>query len=164
MAWERIDRGRLRKTLPLLALAGALALSGCVDDGYGGYGAYGGGYYGDVYGGYDDYAAYGGWPAYGWYDGFYYPGTGFYVYDRGGHRRHWNGPGHGWNGGHGWAGGHGNSGWTGHGPHGWNGRPGGSGWHGGGPGGGGHGWHGPSGGAAHRAAPAPAPSRNERPR
>jgi hypothetical protein len=40
------------------------------DDGY-----YGGGYYGAGYGGF-------GAPYYGWYNDFYYPGTGIYVYDR----------------------------------------------------------------------------------
>ena len=70
-----------------LALASALTLAGCYDDGYGyggvsvGYGS--GGYYG--YPGYYDY-----YPGYyGWYDGFYYPGSGYYIYDRGGHRRQW---------------------------------------------------------------------------
>lgn len=28
-------------------------------------------------------------PYYGWYDGFYYPGTGFYIYDRRGTRHRW---------------------------------------------------------------------------
>jgi hypothetical protein len=67
-----------------LAAASALALSGCADYGYGmGFG-YGGGYYGDYgYAGpyYGDYAyGYGG-PYFGWYDDFYYPGAGIYVYD-----------------------------------------------------------------------------------
>lgn len=62
-----------------LALAATLGLSACYEDGYG-YGGlsvgYGDGYYGrPYYGGY-------GYPYYGWYDGFYYPGTGYYVYDR----------------------------------------------------------------------------------
>ena len=59
--------------------AGSLvALTACVDDGYGGGVAvgYGGGYYGEIYDG-----AYGS-PYYGWYGGYYYPGTGYYVYDR----------------------------------------------------------------------------------
>jgi hypothetical protein len=84
----------LFKTLSLgLAGAATLALGGCYDDGYG-YGGvavgagsvYGGGYGYDPY--YDGYG-YGGYPAYGWYDGFYYPGTGYYVYDRGGRRQRW---------------------------------------------------------------------------
>ena len=28
-------------------------------------------------------------PYYGWYDGFYYPGTGYYIYDRRGYRQRW---------------------------------------------------------------------------
>lgn len=85
-----------RRFLAAIGLAGAVALGGCAyDDGYGyggvsvGTGYYGGGYYdnwGPSYYG----AGYGGYPYYGWYDGFYYPGTGYYVYDRGGHRHRWN--------------------------------------------------------------------------
>ncbi|HWW63352.1 MAG TPA: hypothetical protein VNZ43_01195 [Sphingomonadaceae bacterium] len=73
-----------------LALASALALGGCYNDGYGysgvsvGYGT--GGYYGYDYPYYYD--GYG-YPGYGWYDGFYYPGNGYYVYDRGGRRHRW---------------------------------------------------------------------------
>src|SRR3546814_31102 len=89
----------MKAKLPFLVaagLAGVLALSGCYgyDDGYG-YGgvSVGSGYYGSSY--YDPY--YGG--NYGWYNGYYYPGAGYYVYDRGGkrhrwnkdHRRHWQG-------------------------------------------------------------------------
>jgi hypothetical protein len=88
--------------------AGALlTLGGCM---YGGAGYYGDGYASnrgyacDPYAPFDDYYAcdygygfanigYGG----GWYDQFYYPGYGIYVFDRGGHRhamrnnhrRHW---------------------------------------------------------------------------
>lgn len=71
-----------------LAIASSLMLAGCYDDGYGysgvsvGYGS--GGYYG-----YDDYA-YGAPGYYGWYDNFYYPGSGYYIYDRGGKRHRWN--------------------------------------------------------------------------
>jgi hypothetical protein len=28
-------------------------------------------------------------PYYGWYDGYYYPGTGYYIYDRQGSRQRW---------------------------------------------------------------------------
>lgn len=93
--------------IPMISLmaAGALALGGCTDmygydglgvglgygSGYGGYGGYyGGGYsnygygynspYGGYYGssyGYPGYSS----PYYGWYDNYYYPGTGYYVYD-----------------------------------------------------------------------------------
>jgi hypothetical protein len=71
-------------------LAGTVALGGCA---YGGYGPYGGmsvgvgydsGYgYGGYGGGGYPYGAYGGYsdPYYGWYDNYYYPGTGYYVYD-----------------------------------------------------------------------------------
>lgn len=65
---------------PVALLAATLALGACSTyDGYGysgvsvGYGSYGG------------YAS----PYYGWYDGFYYPGTGYYVYDRYGSRHRW---------------------------------------------------------------------------
>lgn len=82
--------------------AAGLALGGCADRyGYGGgvgYGAYyGDGYYGDVGpAGYYEPYGYGGY-GFGWYGGFYYPGTGFYVYDRNrrpyrwteGQRRYW---------------------------------------------------------------------------
>lgn len=75
--------------------AGALALGGCAYGdigmglGYGGgYGNYGyGGGYGSYYGaGYGSPYGYGagygyGSPYYGWYDDYYYPGTGYYVYD-----------------------------------------------------------------------------------
>nr|WP_277979422.1 hypothetical protein [Sphingomonas phyllosphaerae] len=56
-----------------------------------GFGVGSGGYYDDPYGGYG-YGGYGYAPSYyGWNDGFYYPGTGVYVYDR--YRRpfRWNG-------------------------------------------------------------------------
>ncbi|HEX4735997.1 MAG TPA: hypothetical protein VH331_00385 [Allosphingosinicella sp.] len=90
---------RLRNVL-LIAL-GAAGLAAC-NEGYGyggmevGYGAraYGPGYcdpywedcygaYGYGYGGYGD-------PWWGWWGDYYYPGIGFYVYDRGGHRYRWN--------------------------------------------------------------------------
>lgn len=56
--------------------------------GYGGY-PYGGyGYGGYPYGGYGSSIGYGygGYP-FGWNDGWYYPGSGYYVYDRDRHRR-----------------------------------------------------------------------------
>ena len=73
-----------------LLAAGALSLGGCADYyGYGGgyYGGYGyagpyvglgysSGYYLPSYGGYGY-----GYPYFGWYDNFYYPGAGIYVYD-----------------------------------------------------------------------------------
>jgi len=60
-------------------IAGAAALGGCVDDGYG--------YGGRVGVGYD--AAWGD-PYWGWYGDYYYPGTGYYVYDRARVRHPWN--------------------------------------------------------------------------
>ena len=62
-----------------LTLGAALGLAGCssYDDGYG--------YsrvslaYGNAYPSY-----------YGWYDNYYYPGTGYYIYDRSGSRYRWN--------------------------------------------------------------------------
>jgi hypothetical protein len=90
-----------------LAIAATVTLAGCAYDGYGyGYGGvsvgYHDGYYYDdpYYGGYGYYDSwYGGGPYYGWYNGFYYPGIGIYIYDRHGkkhrwndhHRRHWEG-------------------------------------------------------------------------
>lgn len=75
------------KALALSAVA-SVTLSACVTDGgYGGlsvgYGS--AGYYGNPYygGGYGHYAS-------GWYDDFYYPGGGYYVYDRRGARHAWN--------------------------------------------------------------------------
>lgn len=99
------------KWLKASVLAGAvLGLSGCMYGSAGGY--YGDGYVNgydqgcDPYAPFDDYYAcdygygfsnigYGG----GWYDQYYYPGYGIYIFDRGGrrhamrdnHRRHWAG-------------------------------------------------------------------------
>ena len=79
--------------IPYISLiaAGALTLGGCAygDVGYGlgyggGYGAYDYGYGYGPYGGYGAYPGYyGGFgaPYFGWYDDFYYPGTGVFVYD-----------------------------------------------------------------------------------
>jgi len=99
-----------------LALAAAALAGGCStydDYGYGGvsvgYGdgyGYDGGYYDDGYydGHYDPWwNSYGSYyrqrPYWGWYNGFYYPGTGFYIYDRwrrpirwnDNHRSYWSG-------------------------------------------------------------------------
>ena len=86
--------------IPYISLmaAGALALSGCAYGdlgyglGYGGYyGDYGSPYYGYGYGspyvgvsyGYNSpyYGGYGYGAPFGWYDNYYYPGSGYYVYD-----------------------------------------------------------------------------------
>ena len=92
----------LRARTLVIALAAGLGLAGCTyNDGYGyggvevGYGTgryyddgyYDAGYYGGGYGGGYYGAAY---PSFGWFGGFYYPGNGIYVYDRGGRRHRWN--------------------------------------------------------------------------
>jgi len=133
-----------RKTGWAVAIAaGLLALGGCADDygyngvsvgaGYGG--GYAPGYYGGGYGGYGYAPSY-----YGWYNDFYYPGTGVYVYDRyrrpfrwnDGQRAYWEGRRDAWRGGairdqwRGW----GRGGWRGPvpgaapAPGGWRGNPG----------------------------------------
>lgn len=70
------------------ALVSAGGLSACVDDGYG----YGGGVsVGYAASSWDPY--YGGYsadPYWGWYNDYYYPGTGYYVYDRQNIRHRWN--------------------------------------------------------------------------
>lgn len=86
--------GIRHRFLAAIGLVGAMTLGGCYDDGYYGgmsvgtgyYG--GGGYYGDGYYGPTGYYQPGGYG--GWYDNFYYPGSGYYVYDRGGRRQRWN--------------------------------------------------------------------------
>ena len=81
-----------------LAIAAGVGLSGCAYGPYGGLGVgvgygngydgyYGNGYYGGGYpygyAGYNSPYGYGyGSPYYGWNNGYYYPGTGYYVYDR----------------------------------------------------------------------------------
>jgi hypothetical protein len=95
----------MRTRALILAALGSAALTGCADYGYGygsglsvglGYGGGYGGYYGGYgsygyspygYGGYGyspygyNYGGYYGDPYFGWYDNYYYPGTGIYVYD-----------------------------------------------------------------------------------
>lgn len=108
---------RLRSAL--VVLTASVSLAGCAGvygspygsgvsvgygTGYGAYGGYGDPYYGSGYGdpyygryGYPYYGSgYGSGygygyrqPYYGWYDGYYYPGTGYYVYDRSGVRQRW---------------------------------------------------------------------------
>ena len=88
----------------VLLLAGSFGLAAC-NDGYGyggmsvGYGAagycdprwddcyYNSGYDRYGYGGYGYGGAYDPW--WGWYGDYYYPGVGFYIYDRGGRRHRW---------------------------------------------------------------------------
>ncbi|MES2137419.1 MAG: hypothetical protein V4502_10230, partial [Pseudomonadota bacterium] len=85
--------------IPFISLAGsAIALGGCAygglglgvgyGNGYSPYGYYGSGYgspyYGAGYGyGYGSpyHGGFGYGSPYGWYDNYYYPGTGYYVYD-----------------------------------------------------------------------------------
>lgn len=93
----------------------ALVVSGCAS--YGRYGS-GAGYYGASAGygygyGYSRGSPYGyGTPYYGWYEGYYYPGRGSYVYGRDGrrygwsrsHQTYWQGRGAGHRGGENWSG------------------------------------------------------------
>lgn len=74
----------MKKVAPIAAFASILALGGCTEGyGYGGVNVgYGSGYY------YDDYP-YGPYAPYGWYDDYYYPGNGYWLYDRGGARHRW---------------------------------------------------------------------------
>ena len=84
-----------------LTIAAAVGLSACTTGlGYGPYGGSGvsvginSGYYDPYYDGYGygygySRAGYGYTPYWGWYDGFYYPGTGYYVYDRYRRPRQW---------------------------------------------------------------------------
>ena len=57
-------------------LVAGLSAGACSTYGSYGYGGYGGGYGSGVT------LSYSGGNYYGWNDGYYYPGTGFYVYDR----------------------------------------------------------------------------------
>ena len=75
----------------LVALAASAGLAACTS-----YGPYGGSSvgvgvgYGSGYGGYGGYGYgspyYASYPYYGWNDGFYYPGAGYWLYDPWGHR------------------------------------------------------------------------------
>jgi hypothetical protein len=70
----------IAKTLIAAAALGtAGVLAGCTDYGYSSVG-----YSAGIYdGGFGD-------PYWGWYDDYYYPGTGVYVYDSGRRRHRWN--------------------------------------------------------------------------
>ncbi|WP_417622456.1 hypothetical protein [Parasphingorhabdus sp.] len=102
-----INFSMFRLLKPAIAASALLSVGGCM---YGGAGYYGDGYVNnrgydcDPYAPFDDYYAcdygYGfadiGFSG-GWYDQYYYPGYGIYIFDRGGrrhamhdyHRRHW---------------------------------------------------------------------------
>ena len=78
-------------------LVAAVGLGGCASYSPFGYGNGVSVSMGDRY--YDPYSAYGygsrygygsGYAPYGWYDGFYYPGAGYYVYDRYRNPYYWN--------------------------------------------------------------------------
>jgi hypothetical protein len=86
-------RKKNRFALLAASLAGLMTLGGCATDGYG-YGGVDVGYPGYAYndGYYDGYygpAGYYGGGYGGWYNDFYYPGGGYYVYDRRGARHRW---------------------------------------------------------------------------
>jgi hypothetical protein len=102
--YRRIRMYASRLRIAALAAVAAAGLAACTTPyGYGGVSmGVGNGYYGSSYGGYGygypDYG-YGGYgypasgygyaPYSGWYNDFYYPGTGYYVYDRDHHRHRW---------------------------------------------------------------------------
>ncbi len=73
---------------PAILIAATAALGACTS--YGGYGrTYASVGYGS--GGYYPYSSrYTPYGYYGWYDDYYYPGTGYYVYDRHGRKHRWN--------------------------------------------------------------------------
>jgi hypothetical protein len=75
-----------RLARPALLLAATAALGACST-----YGGYGGSSVSVGYssGGYYPYR-YSPYSYYGWYDGFYYPGAGYYIYDSYGRRHRWN--------------------------------------------------------------------------
>ena len=77
-----------------ILLAAGVGLGGCATYSPFGYGngvsvSYGDRYYDPYYRGYGSrYGA--GYAPYGWYDGFYYPGAGYYVYDQYRNPYYWN--------------------------------------------------------------------------
>jgi hypothetical protein len=74
-----------KRILAAVALGATTALTGCAYDDYG-YGGVSMGYgypgYYDAWGPYD-------YAPFGWYDGYYYPGNGYWMYDRYGSRFRW---------------------------------------------------------------------------
>ncbi|MDT8759534.1 hypothetical protein MZO42_12580 [Sphingomonas psychrotolerans] len=81
---------RLHLAALAASLAGAAALGGCAEDGYGYSGVSLGYASGGYYDGYDPYYSYGPSSYFGWYGDYYYPGTGYYVYDRYRRPHRWN--------------------------------------------------------------------------
>lgn len=76
-----------RLARPALLIAATVALGACSSYGSRGYSGVSLGY---STGGYYPYGiSYSRYPSYGWYDGFYYPGTGYYIYDSYGRRHRW---------------------------------------------------------------------------
>ncbi|MBO0749552.1 MAG: hypothetical protein J2O44_03840 [Porphyrobacter sp.] len=66
---------------PAILATATLAIAGCADYyGYPGYAAVRVGYASPYYAS----------PYYGWYDDYYYPGVGVYIYGRTGERQRWN--------------------------------------------------------------------------
>lgn len=76
----------VKLTLAAAALVSIGGLSACADDyGYGGVSVgYGASAWDPYYGGYSAD------PYWGWYGDYYYPGSGYYVYDRNNYRHRWN--------------------------------------------------------------------------
>jgi hypothetical protein len=83
----------LRLRTAAVLLCAGVGLGGCATYSPFGYGngvsvSYGNGYYNPYY---DRYGSrYAGYAPYGWYDGYYYPGAGYYVYDRYRNPYYWN--------------------------------------------------------------------------
>ncbi|WP_156404720.1 hypothetical protein [Sphingomonas sp. Root241] len=73
-----------------LAIALGLTAAACTEDGYGYSGVSVGYSSGGYYDGYDPYYSYGPSSYFGWYGDYYYPGTGYYVYDRYRRPHRWN--------------------------------------------------------------------------
>jgi hypothetical protein len=84
-----LDMASFKKRWAAIAALGlSITLGGCMG-GYGIGGGYASDYY-DGYGGYGPSIAYGSPYGGGWYNDFYYPGNGIYVFDRSGRRSRWN--------------------------------------------------------------------------
>lgn len=86
----QLPRSIQKVALAAAALSATIGLSACADGyGYGGgYGGVGVGYASAPWDPY--YGGYSGDPYWGWNNDFYYPGTGYYVFDRSNRRYRWN--------------------------------------------------------------------------